>query len=252
MKKLVVAFGCGGVLLVTLFALAIFNLDVLVEMATNRFASRITKTEVKIDDAKVSLRSGEVTLKGLFLGNPDGFQAPHAMKVASIFANLDEKTLLEDTIVLDRVEVVGAEITYEKAAGTDNFKTILNNVKASVQGEAAKQEAAQAGQSKKVVIRDFIIRDGTVRLFMPMLAGQNITVSLSEIHLRNLGKEGTSASEIVAQILASLQGKITSPQIGAELTKGLGKVGSQMEKSGKDVQRELEKAGDRLKGLLGQ
>ena len=254
MKKLLAALGCMVVVLVTLIALAVFNLDLLVKIAANRFTSRVTKTEMKLDDARISLRSGELTLKGLVVGNPEGFQAPHGVKVKSIFANLDEKTLFKDTIVLDLLEVVGPELTYEKGAGTDNFKTIMNNVKASVQREktARKETGQEEGQGKEVVIRDLIVRDGTVRLFMPTPTGQSMTASFSELHLRDLGKGGASASEIVAQILAALNSRIISAEVEAELKKGFGGAGSQVDKAGKDARRELEKAGDRLKGLLGQ
>ena len=68
------------------------------------------------------------------------------MKVGSIYAKVDKKSLTGNTIVIDRIEVVGPDITYEKGSGMDDFQTILNNVKKSAdkgkpsEGETAKPE----------------------------------------------------------------------------------------------------------------
>ena len=51
------------------------------------------------------------------------------MDIGVIYMDVDEKSVTGETIIIDRIEVARPEITYEKTGGTDNFKTILNNVK---------------------------------------------------------------------------------------------------------------------------
>ena len=87
----------------------------------------MTKTDLRINDVSISLFSGEAKLKDFYLGNPKGFKSLEAMSVNAIYADVDEKSISRDPIIIDRIEVAGPKITYEKVARTDNFKTILNN-----------------------------------------------------------------------------------------------------------------------------
>jgi uncharacterized protein involved in outer membrane biogenesis len=75
-----------------------------------------------LGDASVSLFSGEVKLKDFLLGNPPGFQSPQAMKVGSIYVNVDEKSLTGNPIVIDQIEVVAPEITYERSGQGGQFQ----------------------------------------------------------------------------------------------------------------------------------
>jgi uncharacterized protein involved in outer membrane biogenesis len=157
-------------------ALILFGLSKigpLIKTAVNTYGPPITKTEVRLGDVGISIFSGEAKLKDLFLGNPKGFKTPQAMTVGSIFVDVDEKSLTKDTIIIDKVEVVRPQITYEKASGTDNFQTILNNVKSATgPGTTTKKPAEEKSGGKKLLIRDFIIKDGKVNLSMTALAGR--------------------------------------------------------------------------------
>ena len=41
----------------------------------------------------------------------------------------DESTLIKDPLIINRIEVLGPEITYEIKGTTDNFRTIIDNMK---------------------------------------------------------------------------------------------------------------------------
>ena len=105
------------------------NLGPIMKKAVNTYGPKITKTELHVADVGVSILSAEAKVKAFFLGNPKGFKSPSAMKVGSVFVNVDEKSLTGETIIIERVEVKEPEINYEKKGKTDNFNAILNNVK---------------------------------------------------------------------------------------------------------------------------
>ena len=122
----------GGVLVgvvIILLVVGVSNIGPIIKKAVNTYGPNITKTQVKLGDVDVSLLSTEAKLKDFILGNPKGFKSPQAMSVKSIDVNVDEKSLTKDTIIIDKIEVVAPEITYEKIRGTDNFQTIMNNIK---------------------------------------------------------------------------------------------------------------------------
>ncbi len=68
------------------------------------------------------------------------------MKVGSVLVNVDEKSLTSNTIVIDRIEMINPEITYEKKGETDNFNTILKNITNTSSSEkGAKKESEKEG-----------------------------------------------------------------------------------------------------------
>ncbi|MGD2038703.1 MAG: hypothetical protein PVH28_12500, partial [Desulfobacterales bacterium] len=218
------------------------KLGPLVKMAVNTYGPKITDTELRVDDVGISIFSAEAKLKKFFLGNPSGFKSPSAMKVGSIYVDVDEGSITKDTIIINKVEVVGPEITYEKRGKSDNFRSILSNVQKNVpKGDSAKKEPAQEGPGKQLIINDFIIKDGKVNLAVAMPGGalgdQEIKTDLPDIHLTDIGKKkgGASPAEVAKEIFTALYGKVTSPNV-------LGALNDQLKKLGGESAEALEEA----------
>ncbi len=266
MKKWFIFGGLGIVVVIAIvIAVGISNLGPIIKTAVNTYGPKITKTELSLGDVGLSLFSGEAKLTDFLLGNPKGFNSPKAMSVGSIYVNVDEKSITQDTIVIEKIRVVKPEITYEKKKGTDNFKTILKNVQGSERStKSSDKSASDSGGGKKIIIKDFALTGGKVNLTMAMLGQRTISTDLPEIRLKNIGEKqgGASAAKVFAEILAQLYGKITSPDVTAALNKSLkslegvsteavGKVTEQLGVSSKEAQKGLESVKGKVKGLLG-
>src|SRR5438874_2182334 len=63
------------VCIVLLVAASIYFLGSIIKKGFETVGPQITKTEMKMDGATLSLLSGSGKLKGLFVGNPEGFRA---------------------------------------------------------------------------------------------------------------------------------------------------------------------------------
>jgi len=267
MKKWILV-GIGGLIIIIIIVLilGISNLGPIIKKTVNSYGPEITKTEVHLGDVGISILSGEAKLKNFLLGNPKGFKSPQAMSVGSVFVNVDEGSLTKDTIVIDKIEVVRPEITYEKAGGTDNFKTILNNVTRTVgTGKGSAKGTEDEGAGKKVLIRNFVVRDGKVNLAMSMLGGKSVSASLPDIHLKDIGKDkgGASPAEAFKEIFAAFYEKITSPAVTSSLNEGLKAMGKTVESAGEEAKKQLGTFGegtkkelggvtDKMKGLFGK
>jgi len=267
MKKWIF-IGSGAVvaIIIILVVVGLSNIGPMIKKAVNTYGPEITKTEVRLEDVSLSIFSAEVKLKDFHLGNPEGFKSPQAMKVGSIYVDVDEGSLTGDTIIIDKIEVVGPQITYEKKRGTDNFMAILNNVKKVV--GADKSSAKQSGkedEGKKLLIRNFIVKDGKVNLAMTMLGGKGISAPLPDIHLKDIGKKkgGASPAEVFKEVFAALYAKITSSAVTDTLNKGLKALGTSMKTVGDGAKKQLETVGDgakkgaeavsdKVKGLFGK
>jgi uncharacterized protein involved in outer membrane biogenesis len=269
MKKWIF-IGIGAIVVIVIVGVIVglSKLGPLVKMAVNTYGPKITGTELRVGDVGISIFSAEAKLKKFFLGNPQGFKSASAMEVGSIHVDVDEGSITKDTIIVNRVEVVGPEITYEKRGKTDNFQSILNNVQKNLpKGESTQKEPAKEGPEKKLVINDLIIKNGKVHLAVAtpggMLADQGIQADLPEIHLKDIGKKkgGESPAEVAKEIFAAIYGKINSPDVMGMLDDQLKKLGgtsmADIEKTAEGASdvaagaaKEAGGVGDKVKGLF--
>jgi hypothetical protein len=249
MKKWIY-IGIGAIVVV--IAIIIFglsNLGPIIKQAVNSYGPEITKTKLHVEDVGISIFSGEAKIKQFFLGNPAGFKTPSAMKVGSVLVNVDEKSLTSNTIIVDRIEVITPEITYEKIGKNDNFNAILKNItKTSDSQKRSKETAEKEGAGKKLIIRNFIVKDGKVNLDLSVYGikdKQKISATLPNIHLKDIGtkKNGASPSEAFKEIFAALYGKITSPAVTDVLNKQLTSIGVNLDSLGEDA---IKKLGDTI------
>jgi hypothetical protein len=266
MKKWIY-IGVGAIVVV--IAIIIFglsNLGPIIKRAVNTYGPEITKTELHVADVSVSIFSGEAKITQFFLGNPAGFKTPSAMKVGSLFVKVDEKSLSGNTIVVDRIEVINPEITYEKKGNIDNFNTILKNItKTSDSEKSSKPESGKEGAGKKLIIRDFIVAQGKVNLELSAygIGDKQISATLPDIHLTNIGKNknGASPAEAFKEVFAALYGKISSPAVTDVLNKELSSMGVNLDSLGQDAikklgdtigkEKGLDDIGKKVKGILG-
>ena len=243
MKKwILIGLGALVVILIVVVVVGLSKLGPIVKLAVNTYGPEITDTKLHVDDVGISIFSGEADLKKFFLGNPKGFKTPSAMQVGSIYVDVDEGSITKDPIIIKKVEVIAPEITYERRGKSDNFQSILNNVQKNLpQGEAVKKEPTQEGPKKRVIINDFIVKNGKVNLAVAMpggvLADQEISANLPDIHLKDIGKkkEGASPAEAAKVIFEALYAKITAPSVIGPLNEQVKKLGGAAAKALEDV-----------------
>lgn len=258
MKKFLII----GAVLVVIIAAVLFvglsKLGPIIKHAVNTYGPEMTKTEVSVSDVGISIFAGQAKLKNFYLGNPKGFKSPQAMKVGSIYVDVNEKSLTSDTIIVETVEVVRPEITYEKKRGTDNFKTILNNVKSSAsKSKTSKKQSGKENEGKKLVISNFIVRQGKVNLDMSTVPGSKVTASASlpDIHLKDVGKKkgGATTEEVFNEVFAVLYKSIISPDVTAALSKELEKLGPGVTVTvDEGTKKQAGTATEAVKGLFGK
>ena len=257
MKKWLLIGSAVVIILIILLFIAVANLGPMIKKAVNTYGPKITKTEVSLGGVGVSIFSGEAKIKDFFLGNPKGFKTPGAMSVGSVLVALDKASLTKNPIIINKIEVLRPEVTYEKMKGTDNFKAILNNVN-SVLGasESPKKEepAAKEGGGKKILIRDFIVSDGKVNLAVSMLgASKSVSVPLPDIHLTNIGGEnqGASPAQVFKEVVAALYEKITSPAVTDALNQEIKALGKDIGAGTESTKKELGDVTEKTKRLFG-
>ena len=215
MKKLEKIFW-GGVLIVVVLALVVIVvaslfLGDIVKKGVETVGPKITQVPVKVDEVRVTLLTGSASVKGLVVGNPEGYQTPQAISAGLISVGVNPLSVLSDKIVIRSLHVESPEITFEGGLGGNNLSKILDNVNASAHsasnpGAVSTNAPAEAKPSKKLEVDDLLITGAKAHVDLTDLGGKEMTLSLPPIHLVDLGKnqEGITATELTRSVLDAI------------------------------------------------
>ncbi|MDQ8193111.1 hypothetical protein QEH59_01645 [Coraliomargarita sp. SDUM461004] len=253
-----------GLLLIALAAGAVVyfvlsgGLNKQIKNAVETYGPRVTQTDVTLEDVNLSILSGSGTLKGLNVGNPEGYQSEHIFALGQIDLKIDTSTILDQTIIIDHILIKAPAISYEKSLSSSNVKDLMNNIEAFTgpsSGPSPDPEPS-TGAKKQVVIKELLIEDGTV--YVGAL-GVGRTVTLPRIEMNNIGEGGSmTMAEVMDLVLTKLLQSI-GPAIAdaGDLLKEGGKAA--LDAASKQATQQLDdaaneavnKVGESLKGLLG-
>lgn len=205
------------VLLASLLALAVVvggafwwlngSMDSLVAKAVRNFGPEILGVSVRLDSAHIKPVDGSASLQGLDIGNPAGFHTDRAFVADEISMKLDTGTLTKDVVVIHEIVVQAPRVTYEQASGGSNLDVIQRNIQSYID---KKSDGKSSG--KKLVIENLYVRNGKVSVSHEMLKGKSMTVTLPEIHLKDIGKSsgGVTPEQAARQVVGSITQAATS------------------------------------------
>jgi hypothetical protein len=222
MKKVLIIVGGLVLLALIVVVLLLSNIGSIIKHAVESFGSDATKAPVKLETVDLSLSSGQGSLKGLSIGNPDGFKAPKAFELGAISVQLDPSTVTSDVVVIKEIVIESPRVTFELGLGGSNLGTIQDNVtaygnslgaggdggekhKGKGDGSGGGKKKDDAG-GKKFVIENLWIRSGCVEAAITPLGGKGVSCNMSEIHLTNIGRDsgGATAAQVTTRILEAL------------------------------------------------
>jgi uncharacterized protein involved in outer membrane biogenesis len=202
------------VVLVVLIVVAVivmgFFLGTIVKTGVETVGPKIMQVSIKVDAVNLSLLTGSARVKGLVVGNPEGYKTPQAISVGSAAVGVNPFSVLSDKIVVRSVRVEAAEITFEGGLGGNNLSKIMDNVNAIAKsgGPASTNATARAGNEpgRKIEVDDFLITGAMVHVSLPDMGGKETTLPLPDIHLTNLGKgnAGITATDLTRRVLGAI------------------------------------------------
>ncbi len=238
MKKILLKVAIGLVILIILGVLAIsLFLDSAVKRGVETFGPQLTKVTVTLDNVSISMLSGGGTVKGLVIGNPEGYKTPQAISVGSASLALKPSSLLGDKLIINKIEVVAPEITFEGGFSGNNLSKILSNLEDSTRNSDTNAPPGQKGEgpSRKLQVDDFAIKGARVNVSITGMAGKSLPVVIPDIHLTDLGTgpDGITAAELSKRVLKAIEQGAMKAAEGAMadlgknatgLTKELGKT----------------------------
>lgn len=216
-----------------------FFLGSLVKAGVNRAGPRLTQSNVMLADASLSPLTGSGTLKGLTVGNPQGWSNARAIYLGEMHFAVQPTSLMSDTIVVNELNINQPEFTYETRVVSSNIGDLMKNIEAAVGSKAEPKDPATVG--KKFIVRRLTLQNAKVSLGVGPAA---FPLELPAIELVDLGvKEGgLTPSQLTFAIM-----KAITPQIIGAATKA-GGIGSGV---GTAAGEAVKRAGEGLQKLFG-
>lgn len=202
--------GFGLVVLLVLAVIVIFLTSKVVENAINRAGPVALGVPVKVESVRAYPLRGNIHIKGLLIGNPEGFKTDHLFSMGELNVDVSARSLLTDTIIIHKIEVVAPEISYEMTLRGSNIGALQESLAGDKKDKEAEAEVETEG-GKKLIIENFIISDGMVRLSLPGMMGTAVPLPLPAIHLTDIGKEeeGASLTDVIGKVFGAVFSAVT-------------------------------------------
>lgn len=194
-----------AVVIIALIVLGVC-LNHIVKRAVETYGPRLTRTTVALDAVDLSLLTGSARVKGLAVGNPQGFKTPRSISVGLIAVGLNPMSILSRKVVIRSIRVEAPDITFEGGLAGNNLSQILDNVNSSGResGPLSTNAAAAPKSEKRFEVDDLVVTGGKVEVIINGLGTPKPQIiPLPDIHLTNLGTggEGITAAELTQRIL---------------------------------------------------
>lgn len=234
------------VLLVAAVIAVSLMLDTAIKKGVETVGPKVTQVSITLEAVNLSILSGGGEIKGLEVGNPEGYQSPHAMKLGSASLAVAPRSLLADKIIVKHIRVAAPEIVIEGTPKKNNLTKILENVQqatgSSTTSTNQTADPADSGAAKKLQVDEFTLTDAKVTY---IIAGQSLALTVPDIKLTNLGTgpEGITGAELTNLALSKLLDEILPV-----LTEQAGKLGQQAVDATLD--KAVNKATQGLEGLF--
>lgn len=227
------------------------NLGTFAEQITERVASKTLGVAVEIEGMDISLPERKVTISGLSVANPPGFDKAHAMTTEDISITLGNvsKTL----ITFKDIQVTGTEVNVEVKEQTTNLQTIKNNIKI-VPPEPVENENGEevVKEPLKVIIDQLALSGAKINPSVTLVSATDLApVSVPNIVLNGIGQKenGVLVSEAVAQVWQQLSAKFSNAASGAGFYEGMS-TEALREMGQTQLQGMKDKISNGLKGLF--
>lgn len=244
MKKILRGFFIFLVVVIAAVLVAAhFFMGNIVKTGVEKVGPQVVGVPMSLDKAQVWLVKGDVELTDLVIGNPKGFKSKHAFKLGTLNIDMEPKSVFADDIVINEIVIDSPEIVYELSLKGSNLGAIIDGLKNGAHPPERKGEpgtaATGAGAQKKVQVTDLYVRNAKVTVTSTLLQGKGATLALSEIHLKNLGKDtgGISLAGATEILLCSVLKTVVVA------VKGSGTLATDLAGAGLNIAGDLASAG---------
>lgn len=219
--------------------IVVLALDMIVREGLERVASAHAKVPVTMQRVRISPFAGRAVLDGVAIANPPTYQAPAAVTVELVTAQIDWGTLTTDRVMFREVVIVRPDISFEGSLSENNLETLRRNFATSAKASGPSTGPSPQG-SPRVIIQRLRIVDARVNVRLRTGTTETTLkgLRLKDLTLEHLGDpdQPLSTADLTAQVFDAL----TEEAVGAIGNAAGGLLGKGAEEAGKTVERAVQ------------
>jgi hypothetical protein len=208
-----VILGVIAVLLIAVAGVGVYlmqNLDGIVKNVIEKVGTEVVNTDVRVQEVKLNLPEGQVTLSGFTVANPPGFSSEPLFTLDSITVAIDTASLAGPVYVINEISVDGVHVLAEQIATATNVQTLLDGMSSSEEPvEAEVPETAEGAQADiRIAIAQINFADGSMELRSDQT--ETRTIELKKLQFTNMGtpENGLTPEEMAREMAGQLVGQI--------------------------------------------
>jgi len=209
-----------GIVLLIVVGLGIYlvmNSGSLIRTAVETLGPKYLGVDVTLGSAEISLTDGTGELRDLVIGNPAGFDGPHAFSLGLVRLGIDPAAQSESLIVIREILVDAADLAIVARGKQTNLQTIMAHLEGDGSKTSSGAEAESADSGPKMIIDHFAFTNAHTSLDSDLI-GQR-SVSIPDVVLDGVGRksEGVTVREALKQLLQPIVRASTQALAGAGL-----------------------------------
>lgn len=173
--------GLIGILLLLLagFGVLTLRVDSIVKSGIEHHGREMTGTPVTVSDVSISLFSGQGTIRGFRVANPENYNREYALEADEIFIEMDLYSLVSDTVVVRELRLLSPKIYIEQKLSENNLHDIITHMESLDSDREAE---------KGMVIEQFLLQNGEAELFTAVGGERSVLLDISAIEANDLGR----------------------------------------------------------------
>ncbi|MDX1591074.1 MAG: hypothetical protein R3283_03870 [Balneolaceae bacterium] len=192
----------GGFLIVAIAVViaVIMSVNSIVKSGIEQVGSELTGTPVTVDRVSISPLSGEGTISGFQVANPDDFTTESALIIEDFSIRLDVMSLFSDEILIHEITITEPAVTVEQKLSGNNINQIMSHLRNQPSGESS---------DSRMIIERFEMSDASVELYTELGGEQTATVEMGNILLTDLGRGGEmqAVKDVILRIAEEVSDK---------------------------------------------
>jgi len=192
--------GLIGILLLLLagFGVLTLRVDSIVKSGIEHHGREMAGTPVTVSDVSISLFSGQGSIRGLRVENPENYSREYAVEADEIFIKMDLYSLFSDTVVVRELRLRSPKIYIEQKLPENNLHDIITHME-SLDSDHETE--------KGMVIEKFLLQNGEAELFTAVGGERSVQLDISAIEVNDLGRGGARQAilEIAERVADEIQ-----------------------------------------------
>ena len=200
--------------LILLLIVLMLALGEIIKKSAAALGPVVAGVPVKIESVSAGfLGNLRLHLKGLTIGNPEGYAVGHMLDLKNFYLEVDSSSLFSRKIVIRKIVISGVDVNYETNLISSNLSDTGENIN-HLSGENSGEEPAAGSKppsgdakesSRYLQVDDLLLEDVKIAIAIKG-SSRGLPIPIAPIHLQNLGRgpEGITLSALLQEVLDNL------------------------------------------------